>query len=522
MPPPPPPSKSYLWKFDSSSEEEEEEDDRDYVHNRSPTSSVISPEVYSENKYQAHKPVPVRAEASQNPNAHMFEMLRSLGGVTSTGIGTDTSINSTEAIDTSKLEEENEGESTCSVAKKKKKKKRKKKKKKKTKCDISAETVATSANTSADISAKPKPKKRVSFSEIHVAEFVRDMNGDGVPSDGGWPLGLSDNLERKFIINIDEFEEKKKIGLRDRYEKYVVERRKKKTRTRSGSFSRRKRSNSKCTEDLKKESSSTSKSESHNLEQLPVYIPENYSFESRQFDYKGRSSDKQREDGTDGKLEWEEIYSTGRNTIFTMLGESERKRLFARDVNVKSTTSLSSQSSSLDEMFCSQEVKHIRNELEQIRIHRTAENSAGCSCRKLHVVLPTDLHGGKKSHHHRRMTERRVKDELRRRHVAYESNLKREELEQLLHDTVEEQGCCYGNDCPCSRSGIGCQSDTCSCWFTSHVSHNKKDHKQNDSISPAEAKVRCGNRNGIYVVDFDAIAKYRDSVCKPPRVANAS
>lgn len=98
--------------------------------------------------------------------------------------------------------------------------------------------------------------------------------------------------------------------------------------------------------------------------------------------------------------------------------------------------------------------------------------------------------------------------------MHFESRAKREELEQLLYDTVEEQGCCAGNDCPCARSGIGCQSDTCSCWHMSHTTH-KKDHGASgaENVSPEDAEVRCGNRNGIYVVDFEKIAKHRDLIC---------
>ena len=212
-------------------------------------------------------------------------------------------------------------------------------------------------------------------------------------------------------------------------------------------------------------------------------------------------SDKLREEGKDPKLEFEEICSTGKNILFTQLSESDRKYLLTRDVTQPS-------SSSSDELYCSQEIKHIRNDLEQIRIHRSADNAAGCSCRKLHVPLPSDLNTGGKKSHHRRLTERRVKDELRRRHIAFESRAKREDLEQLLHDAVEKNGCCYGNDCPCARNGIVCQQDTCSCWHMSHTTH-KKDHIGENDVTPAEAKERCGNSNGIYVVDFDRIAKHR-------------
>ena len=63
----------------------------------------------------------------------------------------------------------------------------------------------------------------------------------------------------------------------------------------------------------------------------------------------------------------------------------------------------------------------------------------GCTCRKLHVVLPHHTPTGKK-HKHRRLTERKVKEELRKRGLMHGDvlKMKREELEVLLHDTVEK------------------------------------------------------------------------------------
>ena len=491
MPGPPPPSKSYLLKFDSSSEEEED----DYYsrpppdYSQPPPAPMPIPPSGSDTSRQG--PLKQNRQDTEqsipNPNDDLFQMLKSLDGGASNLEGPNTNVNT----QTTTLNNESEPSPDVDAENTTKKKKKKKRKKKKKKTNSSGAT-GTPASTC----------KKVSFSRIHVAEFQRNLNGDGVPYDGGWPLALSNKLHREFSIDIEDFETRKQTELRDRYQKYVTERRKKKHESgSSSSSSRRKRSHSKNSEELNKKETRKPAPTQH----LPVYTPENYLWETRQFDYRGRSTDKHREDGKDPKLEWDEINSTGKNSLFRQLGESERKHLFERDV---------SPSPSSDEMFCSLEIKHIRNELEQIRIHRSAEDAAGCSCRKLHVVLPSGLNGGKKSHKsHRRLTERRVKDELRRRHVSFESRAKREELEQLLHDTVDQQGCCYGNDCPCSRSGIGCQSDTCSCWHMSHTTH-KKDHGEQENASPADAKVRCGNRNGIYVVDFDRIAKHRDLFCK--------
>ena len=80
---------------------------------------------------------------------------------------------------------------------------------------------------------------------------------------------------------------------------------------------------------------------------------------------------------------------------------------------------------------------HVRSELEKLRVDRNSD--LGCSCRKLHVVLPNQTPTGRK-HKHRRLTERKVKEELRKRGLMHGDvlKMKREELEVLLHDTVEK------------------------------------------------------------------------------------
>ena len=61
------------------------------------------------------------------------------------------------------------------------------------------------------------------------------------------------------------------------------------------------------------------------------------------------------------------------------------------------------------------------------------------------------------------------------------------------------------------RNGIGCQADTCSCWHLSHVtnSHKKGSADVGKGVSMEEAKVNCGNKNGMYLVQVDAESIYR-------------
>ena len=172
-------------------------------------------------------------------------------------------------------------------------------------------------------------------------------------------------------------------------------------------------------------------------------------------------------------------------------------------------------------MYTHADVMHVRSELEKLRADRSSD--LGCTCRKLHVVLPGQTPAGRK-HKHRRLTERRVKEELRKRGLMHGDNLgkSREELEVLLHDTVEQEGCCSNDSCPCVHNGIGCQADTCSCWEPVHdvVDDKKKAPSsatgENEAMTveelwahPEQMKERCGNRNGLYVVDFATIGAHR-------------
>jgi hypothetical protein len=153
------------------------------------------------------------------------------------------------------------------------------------------------------------------------------------------------------------------------------------------------------------------------------------------------------------------------------------------------------------------EVHHVRNKLESLRNSRSKEGNTGCTCRKLNAYLLPPGGGGKEAHS-RRMNERKVKEELRKRYLLPQEVKTREELEILLHDTVEKEPCCL-DDCACVRDGIECQADTCKCWYTTHQSEKGKKHDDIPSIEKINS--RCGNRFGIYTVDNVKIDDFRSS-----------
>ena len=88
------------------------------------------------------------------------------------------------------------------------------------------------------------------------------------------------------------------------------------------------------------------------------------------------------------------------------------------------------------------------------------------------------------------------------------------ELEQLLHDIVEEEPCCWGEDCSCRKDGIGCQADACSCWLESHQrkGHNHATQQQDEDFSVTGIRARCGNN--MYAVDLDGIHDFRLQYCQ--------
>jgi hypothetical protein len=160
-----------------------------------------------------------------------------------------------------------------------------------------------------------------------------------------------------------------------------------------------------------------------------------------------------------------------------------------------------------NDVYTQVQVHHVRNELETLRNNRSKEGNIGCTCRKLDVYLLPPGGGGKKAHS-RRMNEKKVKEELRKRHLLPQEKKTRDELEILLHDTVEKEPCCM-DDCACVRDGIECQADTCQCWFTSHQAEKGKKHDGIPSIQMINT--RCGNRFGMYTVDVVKIDNFRSS-----------
>jgi len=354
--------------------------------------------------------------------------------------------------------------------------------------------------------------KQVSFGDVSVREHERCLGVDGVPLDGGWPLGISPTVvkEYKAAETVDEFEERRQEELRDRW--------------------------------LQVMGQHVGNNDDDDGTLPPPLFPPKGDLETRQYDYRKRVH---------------EITQSTKNPLFGPLDEDNRMRLLvSNDAGDEDDASVDSSSGDVQkspnrspaiqrltgrtrsnsmhsnpsenkrmtrrnrsnseqyfsENYPSTDVLHVRNELEQIRVHRTLEGSTGCTCRKLDVYLPPPDGGGKKAQH-RRMKPQKVKEELRKRGKLPEnaSTCTRAELEQLLHDVVEQEPCCWGEECFCVKNGIGCQADACSCWFESHQRKGHNNSLEEDNPSVESIRERCGNN--MYAVDLDGIHDFRLKYC---------
>jgi hypothetical protein len=301
---------------------------------------------------------------------------------------------------------------------------------------------------------KKKVNKRVQFDNVEIRAFDRCLGTHVVPADGGWPLGISNQVVQQETLPLESFETHRQVRLEERLKELEGE------------------------------------------QGCVAGLPAATSLETRQWDFK----------------------KGVKNPLFSALPEGNRMKLLLEHSegetpvvpaaeSSKTTTrrALRSRSSSFSETFndtySQVDVHSIRNELEQIRNRRT--DRLGCSCRKLHVYVPP-ANAGKKGHH-RRLKVAKVTDELRRRGLLPKETKSREELEQMLHDAVEKEPCC-NDDCFCAQNGIQCQVDTCSCWEPSH--HQIKTAALED-IDIETIVNRCGNRVGMYAVDWKKIKTVR-------------
>jgi len=302
------------------------------------------------------------------------------------------------------------------------------------------------------------PKQNVTFGTVAVHSFSRQLGQSVITADGGWPLGLGESISME-EFPIDDFHQGRQLILRDRWIKVTGD------------------------------------------QEIPTEP-----LETRPFDYKKNLRNPLFQP-LDEDQRISLLTSTKLPSIINTTGNSRPRS--NSDVGNKSRRSKSLASAGTTGPYSSTEILQVRHELEDIRVSRTTD--IGCSCRKLVVYIPPKMTDGTtssivgKKAAHRRMNERKLKDEVRRRGM-WKSGLSREQLEGILHSAIEGETCCSSADtCPCIKNELSCQADICQCWHTSHQTKEYKD----EGVSVTSIKERCGNKFGMYVVDAEAISEFR-------------
>jgi len=84
-------------------------------------------------------------------------------------------------------------------------------------------------------------------------------------------------------------------------------------------------------------------------------------------------------------------------------------------------------------------------------------------------------------------------------------------MEIDLGNAIAKEGCCVTDDCECMKNGIGCQADSCSCWYPQHQSNNSH-IPVTELPTPEIIKSTCGNKHGMYVVEYHNIQNHRREV----------
>lgn len=446
---PPPPPPSKSYLLVFDTDSEEEEE-QDRVFYERPT--VVTPPPFD--------PMSAEEEEEKEPDRHGHRRQHSVNEVDADD-GDDDDDDSND--DSAQNSQQPSKDSQKTIQNRKKKNKKRKNKKKKRSSSVSS--------------------KSVHFSDVSIRGYARCFGLDAVPGDGGWPLGLelSDYTDSP-TIPIDQYEQDKQARLQERWE----------------------RVKSKCSDEV------------------VTMMNKSSSFESRMWGYKrGLKNPLFRivlEDERQALLlgtsqSWDEDISQSFSCDMSSLSSSPPKhRMRSNSVTSEKSRMRSNSHGDFNEKYDQVYVHHVRNELEQIRNSRTKEGATGCTCRKLSVYIPpTDGSGGKRSQH-RRLKPSKLTAELKKRGLE-NPNMSREESEQVLHDAVEQEPCCWGDDCFCSRNGIDCQADACACWHNSHV-HTKS--TGGGYLLPADIEKRCGNPNGMYTVNLDEINIFREKLLSSP------
>eukprot|EP00977_Amphora_coffeiformis_P017549 scaffold5783_cov129-Amphora_coffeaeformis.AAC.15 len=522
MPPPPPPSKSYLLQFTDSDLEEDSSDDVEDSPLVWERKAVVTATTAAANANANAVTGSSNVIQKNKDNTAWEEEEEELTATTTSSTTTTSNSNSSSKSNNNNNSVADNNDNNNSNNKRTKKKKKKKKKKSKSGSAATTTTMTTTTTTTTTFTATPDTKslvaahvsppppppprhrRHVQFTHVQIRCFARTFYSDGVPTDGGWPLGLA----------VDDFEDVLPVPMPiDVYEDAKQERLQVRFRT------------------LK------TMAPDEPLPPLPL--------ETRQWDFKFGTknplfralSEKTRMQLILG-LEDKEIKPSHHNNHSSSSKSSSSPTKKDTSLSSSSSSSRRTRSSSggggshhhhhhhrhsqrktsgsyheQPQPWDSFEARQVQQELEALRTERGRQNARGCSCKKLHVYIPPPTAGRKAAH--KRLKPAVLKEELRKRNALPPDAQQgtREELEHLLADLVAAEPCCSEEDCPCRVNGIECQSDACGCWKA--AAHHLP--ASTTKPTPDEQVKRCGNPHGMVTVDFEAIDAYRERfyTCRP-------
>lgn len=187
-----------------------------------------------------------------------------------------------EAVDGVNNEESNNKTTSSKNKKRNKKKRQKAKAKKQLQQQQQQQQAANNDNNHNDdktLSSSSRSTKKCSFGNVSTREYQRCfMGSDGVPNDGGWPLGLGDKLIYEYNTSVDTYEDLKQQELRERYQTFL------KMEAQQQGHSKQQQQQKKTKEEQHLSSTSNNNNNHEN-------IGDDIYFETRQYDYRRQSSD---------------------------------------------------------------------------------------------------------------------------------------------------------------------------------------------------------------------------------------
>lgn len=304
--------------------------------------------------------------------------------------------------------------------------------------------------TNAGNALRVNPAKRVSYGEIEVHEMGRCLGWEVVPSDGGYPLGLTNECVHSYTQPIETKEE------------WMCAR---------------------AEEGPRSVDRATRYSEAQRKVLLLPALDDHYSSK---------------------ELEQEKVQHE-KTILCTAKNPKCSKKASAK---IQAKEAKSNVAAHYHNAGIEHDCDFLGKELELLRASR---GDVGCHCHKLKTLSsfdPEKNYCGKQIN--KLISDRKLRDELRKRHLltpeeascSISSRIRIEQKVQMmarLQDAINKERSCETEDCTCAVNGIECHADVCQCCR---------------SMTPSKASECCGNDHGVLTVDIEAIRAHQKEMVK--------